>query len=228
MAVSGTNLTSGSDTNAGLASSINTASITPSANALVILSVCDSVNQGVPTITGNGLTWVEIGSTTGVRRLRHFRAMGASPSAGAVTIDYGAGVPNALCWSIDEFTGVDTGGTNGSAAVRQYTTNVSAGPATAQSVTLAAFDDAGNGTFGCFHAHGGAYTYTPGTGFTELADVNVTDVPHALTTEWRNDNDTSVDATCSTSSTYHGAAFEIVAAAAGGIAVLRRRIMGGR
>lgn len=225
MAVAGSSLTTGSDTNAGSASSFATASISPTGDALIILAVADSVNQSAPTVTGNGLTWVELGSTTGLRRLRHFRALGASPSSGAVTIDYGAGVPNAVIWSIDEFTGVDTGGTNGSAAVRNYTTNVSAGPATAQSVTLAAFDDAGNGTYGCFHAHGLPTSYTPGTGFTELSDHTVSTPDHTLQTQWRNDNDTSVDATCAASQEYHGAAFEIVAASAG-VAVLRRRIEG--
>src|SRR3990167_9125246 len=69
--------------------SFTTASITPTANALVIAVVHGRRASGdmpSPTLSGNGLTWVEIGNDDigGNRQTAMFRAMVASPSAGAV------------------------------------------------------------------------------------------------------------------------------------------------
>jgi len=142
--------------------------------------------------------------------------MGASPSSGAITIN----LPNThdyCSWHVMEFDGVDTGGTNGSAAVVQSATN--SGSGTAITATLAAFGDAGNGTF----SFSGGYntssvsTTTPGTGFSEIYDTgqayyyNVTQ--HS---QWRADNDTTVTGTWSVSqSGWAAIAIEIKAAAVG-------------
>ena len=85
MAISALNLTSGTNT-ANLAS-YSTDSITPSANKLILAAVSlqDSADSGAPTLSGNGLTWIQIDSlvystTGGGHRLTLFRAMGSSPS----------------------------------------------------------------------------------------------------------------------------------------------------
>lgn len=122
MAITRTHLlTNGSTTDAA---SFVTTSITPTANALVILDVVSSITGAQPpTVTGCGLTWVEEASVQidgGFRRLTRFRAMG-TPTAGALTIDFD-GVTQASClWSVSQFTGpeIDTSGTNGSGACRQ-------------------------------------------------------------------------------------------------------------
>jgi hypothetical protein len=119
-----THLTSGGD--ASNSTSYTTGSITPSANKL-ILAVVTSTQSAVPnapavsSLTGNGLTWVQVldsGSADARWRVFVFRAMGASPSAGAVTISMG-GTSTNCTWSIAEYDGVDTTGTDGSGAIGQ-------------------------------------------------------------------------------------------------------------
>ncbi len=226
MAVGQTSLTSGSSATNG--TSYNTASVTPTANNLILLAtMSESVaeNDGaVPSsVTGNGLTWVLVasGTTDTYGAVSLYRAMGASPSAGAVTINY-TNTQVGILWQLSEFSGIDTGGTNGSAAVVQSAA-VSGGTGTSLSITLAAFGAAGNGTFGTFGAWadngGSAVTFTPGSGFTEIYDAwhDVGGWTDALQTEWRTDNDTTVDATLSDASgNWAGVAVEIKAAAAGG------------
>src|SRR3990167_11448563 len=121
-ALSPTNLTAGGSNTA--ATSYTTASITPSANALILASVesnADPDAPNTPTLTGNGLTWVEVVTRLdGTARMTLFRAMGSAPSAGAITIDFaGQSQANGSTWIVTEFSGADTSGTNGSAAVIQ-------------------------------------------------------------------------------------------------------------
>lgn len=200
MPVTQTALTSGfSGTNA---SSYTTDSITPSADKLIRLAVASrrgSNPPATPTVSGNGLTWVQIATVaynvigTEVSRLTTFRAMGASPSSGQITIDFGGETQTSCCWSVSEFGNVDTGGTNGSAAVVQSATNRGDDNTGTVTVTLGAFSSADNATDGAF-AQATNDTFGPGTGFTEIHDVSAgAGEANALQTEWRSDNDTSVD-----------------------------------
>lgn len=105
------------------ASSFATASITPTANRLVLLGVWNTISAGsatLPTATGNGLTYTQVATTqAGLERFTLFRAMGASPSAGAVTIDFGGTTQNTCHWSIVQVADVNTTGTHGSGAIVQ-------------------------------------------------------------------------------------------------------------
>ena len=181
------------------ATSFATASITPSANKLVLAAVFAAKTGGsvTPTLSGNGLTWVQVGTdtvSTGVYRTTVFRAMGASPSAGAVTIDFGADTQVRCGWIISEFTNINTSGTNGSGAIVQSVTNTTT-TGNSLIVTLAAFGDANNATFGGFGIVSDTpTTVTPGTGFTEIAELNIGADDQFIQTEWRNNNDTTVDA----------------------------------
>lgn len=222
MAITGTNLTSSSSATDG--TSFSTASITPAANALILLTFLsrrgDSVEPAVPSsVTGNGLTWVQVNSiyydttSTSRRTLTVFRAMGASPSAGAVSITAPATLTSAV-WSVDQFTGVDTSGTNGSGAVVQSVTN-STSSGTSLTVTLSSFGDANNATFGAFGNADGLFSSTAGTGFSKLGDAADSETSSRCTTEWVSSNDTSVDMTFSTATELGGIAIEIAAATAG-------------
>src|SRR5574343_915867 len=95
LTITASNLTSGSDTTN--ATSYVTASVTPAANALLLLHVLMSragASPPTPTVTGAGLTWVlvrrtadfTVGAATGAVAV--FRALGSSPSSGALTIDF--------------------------------------------------------------------------------------------------------------------------------------------
>jgi len=196
-------LTSG--TGGGVSSDV-TASFTPSANALVLAFVYTlaDVTQ-VPTMSGNGLTWVRILGPldwTGSGTISVFRAMGAAPSSGAATISYSV-TSSSGRWVIIEFANVDTSGTNGSGAIVQTATNVDYGGSSV-TATLAAFSSANNVTVGgAFKST--AATAVAGSGFSLLgsAIANARGV-HA---EWKSANDTSVDMSFdSTSNQYMWAA----------------------
>lgn len=195
------------------ATSYTTASVAPTANALVLIWVAH--NDTKPTVSGNGLTWVEVldenlAAETPDRRMTLFRAMGASPSAEAITIDMGAATQSRCAWSVIEFTGVDTTGTNGSGAVVQAVANDNGEvAATSLAVTLAAFGSADNATAGGF-MHVAIETSTEGDGFTVLGNIGATE-SRTLLTEWKASNDTSVDASWASSVRCIGIAVEIKA-----------------
>lgn len=222
MAISATHLTTnGSDVDA---TSFTTASITPTANALVLAAVAagKAVPVGTATLTGNGLTWVEavspvlydVAGTGGTLWL--FRAMGASPSAGTVGIDFGGVTHLACVWSIVEFTGVDTSGSNGSGAVVQSVGEVEIDLGNTASVTLAAFSNVNNATFGAA-AKQTNEGFTPGTDFLELGDFAVATPVVSVLTEWQAANDTTVDCSWATAGEKSGIiGVEVKAAAAGG------------
>ncbi|KKL21001.1 hypothetical protein LCGC14_2449830 [marine sediment metagenome] len=214
------------------ATSFTTASITPTANRLVLVAVHAGTSTGdspanTPTISGNGLTYVQI-ATIGVndtgggnlkQTLTLFRAMGASPSTGVITIDFAGETQVGCIWGVDEFAGIDTGGVDGADAVVQSATNSDdTASVNSLTVTLAAFGDAGNATYGTFGIARNQ-AFTEGTGFTEISDLGHGTPNRRLQTEWRDDNDTSVDVSWTDAADCFGIAAEIKAAAG---AVTRR------
>lgn len=221
MAITRASLTSGSSS--GNASSYSTASVTPSANKLILLTVGSRQSGGVtnpPTASGNGLTWVQVHTKSdgNERRVTVFRAMGASPSAGVITIDFGGAAQSNCSWSLNEIDGIDTGGTNGSAAI--VAANVkdnltaSAGNLT---LTLDAFSSASNGAFAAFII-GDNEAMTPD--WTECHEVQVSDGSdsHTIETQFIATNDTTVSADWSATGNERaaGIVFELVAAGGGG------------
>lgn len=76
-----------------------------------------------PTLSGMGLTWVQIDTMPyagNVNRITWFRAYG-TPTTGVVTIDFG-GVTQICCeWDFNRYDGVDPSGTNGSGGIVQST-----------------------------------------------------------------------------------------------------------
>src|SRR5205085_3732552 len=175
MAVAASNLTQGNDRGVG-GSSFNTASITPTANRLILATVTSrhaSADPNHPTLSGCGLTWVEVASdnydnTGSQKRVTVFRAMGASPSTGAVTIDFAGQCQSDCVWTIDQLSGMDTSGTNGSGAGVQSATNQDrTGSGTSLTTTLAAFGSANNATYGACAVGKGTGTSTAGSGFSK-------------------------------------------------------------
>lgn len=174
MAITAALLTSSTD--ATDLSTYVTASITPTANRLVLAAVMSegTAAEEIPAVTGNGLTWVEVLSIADAgptNRLTVFRALGASPTAGAVTFAFGA-TQTRCAWSIVEFASVDTSGTNGSGAVVQ--SKSATGMATAANADFdAAFGDAVNNATYSANVHRNANDTLVEGSFTELSDVNV-------------------------------------------------------
>lgn len=219
------------------ATSYTTASITPGANALILAAIVQHTTTvtppTTPTLSGNGLTWVQVNTETyGTVATPHirvtvFRAMGASPTAGAVTISCGADTQNNCAWSIDQFDGVDTTGTNGSGAVVQSQINNSS--TTSVSVTLGAFASANNATYGAFGCGSNGVVWTAGTGFSALFNHPSGLEDENLLTEWRTDNSTTVNASATGTTSMGGIGLEIAASAGGATAtpIASRRLMVG-
>lgn len=221
MAITQTSLTSGSSIVSG--TSFATASVTPTANALIIATFTPrngaSTNPGSMSVTGNGLTWVSIGSvnfdnaSSSRRTMQMFRALGAAPSTGVITFTT-AETDTGGTWTVDQFTGVDTSGTNGSGAVVQFATNSDPSATVATlTVTLAAFGSVNNGTYGVFCNTDGTSTTTAGSGFSKVSDIGDSNaaVSQRQTSEFNSANDTSVDITFSTTAELGGIAIEIKA-----------------
>lgn len=197
-------------------SSKTTASISPTANRLILCAVSSnhaSTLPNEPTVSGCSLTWVKIDSNSGgTRRITLFRALGASPTTGTLTISFGGQNQANVHWAVVECANVDTSGTNGSGAVRQSALGTGSGTHTSTTATLAAFGNANNATFGCFE-HPSGTAVTEGSGFTELSETT-TSSAITLQTEFKNSNDTSVDWTYSSTTVVTRAiAIEIVYAA---------------
>jgi hypothetical protein len=213
-AVSGSNLvTLGSTTDS---QSYATASITPTANALVLAWIVNTHASSANTVTlsGNGLTWVQIDTqlfSSNLRRLTLFRAMGASPSAGAVTITVAGTSNTGAAWSITQYTGVDTSGTNGSGAIVQSNKNTATG-ASSVTVTLTnAFSSTTNGTAAGFAASANtAINHDSGGGWAELGDAGYGTPAARVESQWLATNDTtSVGTMSSGTSNMAGISVEI-------------------
>lgn len=221
MPIAGTHLTGSGTTSP--TTSVNTASIAPTGNRLVLATVQGGSGGGtappVPTLTGNGLTWVQVATVTFTDgatetfRLTVFRAMGASPSAGVVNIAHTTAPNASLSWTIREYPDVLTTGTHGANAVRNPVS--ATGTGTAVSRAMAAYSDATNngadfsvGTLTMptiTPEAGGAWTgYTQQTWFA------------AMRVMWRLGEDTTATATLSASAAWAAIAIELVAAPTGG------------
>lgn len=209
-------ITSGSS--ATDATSYNTASITPNANTLILFDVVSHITSGPPvepTLSGNGLTWVSVASNTATsaneKRLTRFRAMGSSPTAGAITISFGAETQLWSAWLVSQCSGVDTSGIDGAGAVVQTVKTTGTGFANSVIITLATFSRDGNVGHGV-KSHFTNEATTPGTGFLELAEANIDNGGGSSQSgnqiEWK-ENDNTVDWSWVTSSRNFGIASEL-------------------
>lgn len=221
MATTFTSLTNGTDTDGGSGST--TASVTLTANCIVYLRVNSrtgiTTNPNQPTATSTGATWVAVNSivydttSSSRKRLTVLRTMVGSNQTGTIAIDFGGQNQTDVEWSVETSDAtVDTSGTNGSGATVQSAVGTDADGGTI-TVTLAAFGSSDNATYGAFANDSGTGTMTAGSGFAALG-VNAGAVFNGGM-EWKNSNDTSVDAVFDAVSgaTSGGIAIEVKAAA---------------
>lgn len=137
--------------------SVVTPTFTPIAGRLYKVIVTSkteiSANPNIPTITGAGLTWVQI--DTGIfdddsssrRRVTTFRALGNSPSRGALTVDFSGQSQVTTDIVCDELIRIDTGGASGANAIVQSNKTLvtdTGTPSATPGTTLSAFGDAVN------------------------------------------------------------------------------------
>ncbi len=113
----------------------NTIPVTPAPNKLILIWISTNHNASGtvdPTsVTGCNLTWVKVTSVPnalGANTISVWRAMGVNPTAGAITINWDASV--SVGYSIVQYDGVNTSGTNGSGAIGVTNVNFVTGGST--------------------------------------------------------------------------------------------------
>lgn len=204
-----------------------TASVTPVADrlytAFVVSTRGSSTDPDVPTMThAGGLTWVQIDtqllplSGTIRQRVTMFRAMKSSGlSAGTCTITH-ANAGTGCAWSILEWDGVDTSGTDGSGAIVQSTKNTTSAGTTCtltlgSALSTGAAHYAGFGTnSGATFSAEGSWTELPATEITYATPSTMLGAMYRLAT-----SDTTALGTVGTSGEIAGISVEIKAAASG-------------
>lgn len=157
------------DTPSGSATST---SWTPGSNELLL---CLIANRGAGTpssynsgVSGNGLTWEKILERDDVQNqvnLTAWRAMGASPSSGGVTVTFGTN-PTACSFQLIRISGTVTSGTNGSGAIGATATADTGATDTATPTTSITTTAANSWALG--FAAGRTQTYSVGSGFTAI------------------------------------------------------------
>lgn len=190
---------------------------TPPTDGIIVCDVFGARTGGpdTPTMSGNGLTWVQIGSpvTFGTsRRITRFAAIASGATTGATTIDFGGQTQTHCSASFYHVTGVDVSGGIAAAFVQTVTNS---GSATSGTVTLAAASHADNRPIACF-AHVINEVTTPQTNWTELDDLAGGSPVRGMDTQYRDDAfDTAAGASWATSAAWGGIASEIKAASSG-------------
>lgn len=237
MAIAGATLVSVTKSDSGGSfTSVATASASPAANNLILLdvfhtSITVTDAQAPTSVAGAGLTFTLVDAvvdTAAGATLSRWRALSASPSTGAITVTLANATASASV-SVHQYSGVNTGGTNGSSAIVQTVKNSNnTGSVATVTATLAAFGSANNGASGAnswFNLSGSVPTATPDSGWTELHDTGTTfggaTLANAIETQWRATNDTTALATWSANGAVYAIASEIAAAVA--VAVSGRR-----
>jgi hypothetical protein len=171
----------------------STASISPAPNTLVTIAVLSQRSYGAsvaPTVTGGGMAaWTQVASVTfdvlatPLRRMTIYRAMSAAPGSGPITITF-AGNQSHAQWIVSQWDGVETSGTNGADAIAQTAVNA-ADAVNGLGVTLSPFGSAANVAYGVFGVNSNVAAITPGSGFTEIAEVpSGENTPGSLMAEW--------------------------------------------
>lgn len=192
MKITSSSLTAGHATDSGSdsISSATTASISPNVNQLILVAVGIkrfAAPPSAPSISGLGLTWVQVATVTGNNlRLTVFRGLG-SPTTGVITITPAESCGN-VYWTVDQFPNSSPLGTNGSGAVVQSVTN-NGSSITSLAGTLGAFSSNFNATYGVLYNNGGTVSLTAGANFSLLSTSLGA---HTIGSEFVNNNQTNV------------------------------------
>lgn len=197
-----------------------TASITPTANRLVLAAVTmvhNTQDPPAPTLSGCGLTWTLIDGVVydqaGQRGATYlYRAQGASPTAGQVSVtaqDGAAGNRVGALWVIAEFDNTKVGN-GGADAIAQTVKGTTAGDATSLALpTLAAFGDARNLPVSAW-GQDDDFDFIPEDGWIEIAEVADSVVADSVAMHFGLTQDTTPTVTWSAGAQAGGVAVELV------------------
>ena len=165
MAITVTNKTSGGQATA--ATSISSASISPSANTILVVGLAGRKVTGPtqPSVSGLSLTWNHVAgqvwATT--RRLDVFWALvGSSPGSGALTFQWGT--THDAVWVVDQISEADADGTIQSNTATTTGLTVEA--------ALGALRDSQSLVWAAFASTSTSFTWTPEGGASESAEAS--------------------------------------------------------
>ena len=212
MTITATSLNDGGNTGQN---SITTGSVTLASGRVSLLAVFNFLGAGPSTPVCTGWTSYRV-QTVGSHKATLFHRLG-DDSSGTHSITFGGTTQDIIDYIIDEFDGVDTGGTNGSNALVQAVGGNGSGGTPAW--TLAAFGAATNTAY-CVASNDAAQN-TPDSGYSALGSILVGRYWDSVY-KTPNGEDTSPNMVAA-SGNWIGIAAEIKAAAAGGGAAVRRR-----
>lgn len=215
-----TNGTSGSTSNA---TSYTTGSISVTSGDLLLASVVarHATSPGTPTAsnTGTAITWTQIAvqafntSSSPNTKITLFRGISSVSQSITITFDFAGVTHTSGTWSVLACSGVDTATNQG--IVQSATDYNDSNSSTFMIDTLGAFSSTDNATAGFFGTAGSNFTFTQGSGFTATGTGNATGEANSIFSEFRADNDTTVDCTASGSDKFGGIAVEIKASTGG-------------
>lgn len=198
-------------------SNYTTTSFAISANTLITFSITGAIGTAdpitTPTITCHGLTWVSVGTAesggAAPRKLFLFRSMSGSASGSATcSYDFSGQTQLRSSYTVQEWSGVNTSGTNGSGAVVSSNIQTDVSTANPATVTMNAYANTNNRPFYTMRV-GDATAHSPEAGWTELSDpAGAENMTHSA--GWKSaSDDTSVAVTNSGTSTHLLLAIEI-------------------
>lgn len=156
----------------GAETSFSTASISPAANKLHILTIVSIAQDTLtdPTLTANGgfSSWTRINRLpfNSIDQVLMYRAVSASPGSGVVTIDFGAAIQTLTWWAIYEFTNTVITGENAANAIVQEVNNSNSG-VPGLTLTLAALGNPNNAGFATILHQSFNETGTPNSGWAQ-------------------------------------------------------------
>lgn len=189
----------------GSSTSYNTASVTPTGNALLVLHVSYGITATAvapSSISGLGLTWVLVESVNIPNNnvgSALYRAQGASPGSGAITIAFAA-APSNLTYRLFQATdvpignnGADAVGSSGNVAIANANASFTLSPSPAGSSTILSTIAYNAGT---------ANVMTPGSGYTKIGtDGDAPSTPsHQSSSAYRDTGSSTVDWTTTNAS----------------------------
>ena len=205
------NLTSGASSTD--ATSYATASISPTAHAIVFVTAYSrqAVGTTTPTVTGDNLTCATEDSVLqGTNRQTTFiRCRSSATTTGTLTIDFAGNTQTSAAWIVDQFTGSDSTGSAGSGAIVQNPT-ATTGTSTSTSITLADLSKSSNIYYSVI-SHDSTDNVTAGGTSTELAETETAENSQTLQSQYGTDT-TQTTSWLTNSRAWEAMAFEIKSA----------------